>query len=762
MRSTINHSVAINSQSGAVLPIVAITALALLSAICILAIDTFMVKDAQRRLRTGIDTICRRIAPLAINQTKARAEFDRRIDELATQTGHSFLRRTHLREARLLIPTMPNNFIRSDSVTTDKIINDQTSSNGYTKSFTNDVWTAALDHNNKTRSPGSLFPISILSNDNNNNEPPQRALNAGMTVGCEVTAHIDRVFKFFSDSQSVPVKIKSLWWTPVRALLKHKPGLTIAIAPELNTNATSKLFRFDSTVTNSNGLLIDTYSDDFRSHFNPIERARDTNIDFASHAFQGGADQLYSSNQNIFLPKMKSRFLSSNALPPASGAASSLDDALSACSNPVVLLRNVITSTIVELASRHGQLRDSTEILLVNPQSAQESNPPAIITQYGEDIAKELFQIPYVLSKQRFDPSIDPQWGDPFSKESGEKFEHKLAFSEQLRMCYHLFDWQDQTSGGVSRYLLPKLIDELENDYDEPPLYQSSFRKMLRETRYLATSGEPLDQRSAWTKATLPGQIEDRLSAAQVVSALGSIQLCPTMAVYCPSPGPVNASCKSVCQKPTLSTNLDPDLDSLFRYLTRDPISESEKIKSGADGTKPTAFPAIVEPGIFPFNEDTKADPEVPFPLKTGSYHSAESLSSHILLVLHTLPNNLSLLKKFITSMSTGKDQPARPVTIIYIPASVTDASQGEISRLKAALNPVDNSGHALPQIIPPALFIIAPAGEKDTPLTETDLILYWHKLLTEEDDDDQDGESAVTIAQSIFTDRILRLELRY
>jgi len=83
----------------------------------------------------------------------------------------------------------------------------------------------------------------------------------------------------------------------------------------------------------------------------------------------------------------------------------------------LALVRDTLLATIVELASRDGQLRRGTEILHINLKSETGSQtPPALIAQMGDDIAVRAFQHPYLFYKTKYGSSetLNGGWVNPF------------------------------------------------------------------------------------------------------------------------------------------------------------------------------------------------------------------------------------------------------------------------------------------------------------------------------------------------------------
>lgn len=402
------------------------------------------------------------------------------------------------------------------------------------------------------------------------------------------------------------------------------------------------------------------------------------------------------------------------------------EEMLAACMNPAILVRNAFLATILELASRHGELRSNTEILHVNPQhrnvaslpggegsiSSAHTNHPAVMVPFGADIARRQFQLPYVSyhSGDLIDsttgdvvPELAPHkngWINSFTNTTYNSdpnwLYHHALIAGQLRYCYHLYQGYNGSyaamgsEAGLNRYS-DRLL--MHNGDFEPDIYAWSspaagvYKVAHSYPNGAVANGESWDQANPWTvpapdHTNLSTAPENRrLNAAELVSILGSTQNCPYLqhhpahdpAVFQNIPGtPLRED--GVCQTgnvapATTSTfDLRPDLLGTLRYLARD-----------------NNFGAINEPGIFPL---AAADPPTNgLAFDLSAYSPASTTNTHILLVTHQRlrPTERDAISAIITAVDSPFE--GRPITVVYFPTTADDASAIALDDFKCAFN---------------------------------------------------------------------------
>ncbi|RMG43750.1 MAG: hypothetical protein D6719_03170 [Candidatus Dadabacteria bacterium] len=251
------------------------------------------------------------------------------------------------------------------------------------------------------------------------------------------------------------------------------------------------------------------------------------------------------------------------------GAHSDREEMLAACMNPLILMRNLFLARIIELASRNAELRNMTSIYMVTSQNRTRGrlaggvvgrslnsrdgplklNQPVELLSFGQDLTEPIMQLPYVffdtgiwgwLPKEYGPPKYG--WVNPFNlKDTGFNAQdatvqramqqYHVLVANQLRYCYHLWD----ASNGLTRPYLPGLFDENGNRknqgsagelFEPDPPY--SFNPSLTSNSYFA--GDSWDQECPWGTGGVPScsPSDSRgLTAAELVSIMGSVQLCP-------------------------------------------------------------------------------------------------------------------------------------------------------------------------------------------------------------------------------------------
>ncbi len=762
-------------ERGAVLPIAAIMALALLGFLTALAVDSYVVKDAQRRFRSGVDSICKQVALEATNQERAFSLFAAKIKLLAGSDSGGYLRRTTITSARLLIPITPDiqvdengrdsidsGYLRAPSF--DSLIEENTDNPQCSESpdgvsslcFIGHISTSALQHAGPIRRPYSLFPIETLINENMRGI----ARNAGMIAGCEVVAEVKPLFKIGEALSTLAMKVKALWWTPVRAMHGDGrtlgwPGLSIAIGTQMRADAGQRLFRFDKEV-NRQAL----YDSNFETHFDPLFRAKGRINE--ELPFRGGAPQTFRGmveGQMVTMQLRQSyvydKLLAEKEDPQSPYlVVSELDNRsmrspiffeniVASCVNPPAMVRNALLSTIVELAARHGQLRDSTEILSMNSMSLGKITPPATITELGQDLMLKNYQIPFVSGYHDFGRGAE--WINPFLSDPPQvaPFQELMRmYAQQLRYCLDLYTRESESVGYLQRFT---------NDAQDR-LFRNSFGSAEAEARALQTRFRSVgivrpshtwDQYQSWNAAASEG-----ITAAQVVSVLGSTTLCPRE---------VDHDGTSVCTAQQAAQSLAPDINTTARYLSGDSMTASDDFTI-TDETPIRPVPAVVSPGLFPLGSSITRNSSLPF--DAARYTSAKSVDTHVLIVTHTLPplTAASPFIQIVNRMALGPRP--RPVTIVFIPTNRADLAQ--VNTLRSLLTPTDSNGVPVSQMLPPTLILLAPPETPGEQLEDSDFMRYWHRLLTAREGDAGVGQNIVRIAESIFKEQLLRLELRY
>jgi hypothetical protein len=480
------------------------------------------------------------------------------------------------------------------------------------------------------------------------------------------------------------------------------PGLSVAIAPHMTTwtdviGGTDNRFQFINSLYSGNAQDNLPWNLHNPLSFNAPPQAFHAN---------SGSDS-YLSNPTHQLP----------------AAPSDTAEARAACANPAVLTRNIFSSIILELASRHGMMRADTELLLVGTQNRDltavdrpppRANFPALITPMNFDIAAQGFQLPFISYfsgnanitagfpvTDRLSNSNTFALGfvNPFDT-TGPAIDYSTLLSNQLRYCYHLYAPQtpptNPPTSALARHApLPR--DASNQGFEDIFAFQDMiYPPGLRTAQ--ANGATPWASPCPWNanmSTCIPANGARRLTAAEVAGSLGTIQSCPY-----PIANPITlTSCdKSLFLNDNNSTSnanratldLRPDLIGLLKYLA-------------ADSYAAATFPAIMPPGLFPYNFNAGAasgftNTDYPFGNSTTFYaetpqrDAAGRSSSTILIILHQRINfnDIAIISPLVDALNTtdsNGDVHKRPITIAYFPTTAADADPTAIGNLVAAFN---------------------------------------------------------------------------
>ena len=463
----------LKSEKGVFFALTAILAASLLGAIFFLGINTFIIRRASLELRRSADSICRQLiqSPPALSYDTV-LHFQKIINTLPDFYPANTIKLT---EARLILPTMPRgdftlydgnfntsyeSYLRDSNILSGKFyqnwqgkkfteldsdLNCQNSALAADASFDCVLQTHLLWGNEEYRK----YPLHMWNNYD----------NAGNTIGCELKADV-HIFglklPFFEeedeeeeeeeeDLESVQkISARTAVWSKVRGefanyLPKSReiinqqseaPGLTLAISTHVQTNSDNEKFRFPQDLAWFNN-----------SEYDPL-------IDYTA----GGASLSPSFNGSSTIRSYTDGTGSTTTLAPFHTFTSADQKAqmLAACMNPLILARNLFLQTITELASRNGQLRNSTEILHIGTQSRDVSDTqslpavraqPTIITSFGQDLTEEIYQLPYI-SFNSGDSSNTPAEFTGLAPNGilnpSANSDHSTV-AAQLRNCFHLY-----------------------------------------------------------------------------------------------------------------------------------------------------------------------------------------------------------------------------------------------------------------------------------------------------------------------------------
>lgn len=724
------------SESGVIIPLVAVISLSVFVVLMVLGIDAAQVHRKSAFLRQEAIEICKIAVDVAPIQGAAAISFATQVNALNAALQSQGVR---LDRARIILPTMAGLAARPSGFGTTEMNNDYTgnkipflagpqnicnagallsahpvctNSNSFCASadpdnagFQRCIFQGDVHYNNPRFAPGSpvnstRYPVSMMHN----------LSHAGNTAICELEASIA--------STLIPNSRRSFrgvagWRIPAVGYFDTRPsdpwsfptdvpypGLSVAIAPHMTT-------------------------------WTDVSGGGDNRFQFLNSLYTGNAQdngpwtryQNLTSNLAMFTNNSgTATFPSSSSSLTALSALSNNDreDLLTACANPATLTRNIFSSIILELASRHGMMRKDTELLLVGTQDRNlsaignlpaRSNFPVLIAPMDSDIAfTDFFQLPFVsyysgtstiggltaTDNISNGTTFASGYVDPFGQiDSSGATTYSALLSNQLRFCYHLYTNNNSNSSLPRHAALPK--DAGNANFEDPGVFQDLLQPPGLRTNSLLPN-TPWAQPCPWNtdlSGCFPLNDARRLSAAEAASALGTIQSCPYQIF--------NNVASSACNKNTLkifndnignagtaTTDLRPDLVGLLRYLARD------NYVGGA------AFPALVSPGMFPYavsgSPANFSDVNYPFtssltyPAYQESYasDSAGNPSSTILIILHQRINSGDvgpiglLVDRLVTTDLNGTLQ-RRPITIAYFPTTAADADPAAILNLQNA-----------------------------------------------------------------------------
>ena len=600
-----------HGEEGVLLPLLAIMSVLVLSVLVGLGFDSAKIKRASTALTEQNEILCRTVAARAVIQKEAASSFQGQISQIVN--GGLLPAGTTLFSARLTIPTMPGDgqfcAVGDAGCTAEEpFVSDR---NGHNFG---DLGITACDLRCSDLGPSChsdcIFQGEVAGDPN---FPPaiwSDTANAGNTATCQLDAVVKTWFPrslFSGPTLSTKISARSTWWIPVRGSYSLAngdiPGLTLAVAPQMTTDAADPRFRFcnDSEPncgSNEAGFPRVQYAptdSDFRRSFDPLYNYNPAipkpsgfsqvqphpitepggtrliqpdpisgTIAHETYGYGGG-----SGDARKVPPAGYGENISCGEDPtdPNCLIPSDREQMLAACMNPAIFLRNSLLTTLAELATRHGQLRSNTEVLMVGTANrltsgyAQSGGPvalnnPVALVPFGQDLARAQYQLPFVTYDggtfedldgsgpgldhslaQSFRPAqggqIDPwdngkgaidQASDAAAYERLKK--HHALIANQLRYCYHLF--HGTAANGKER---PMPADgAIENSQFEPVSSRPDAYGLISKARTLAypqDASDRWDQENPWSSNFFENSRSRTLNAAELLSVLGAVQKCP-------------------------------------------------------------------------------------------------------------------------------------------------------------------------------------------------------------------------------------------
>ena len=741
------------SERGVFVPLGSLVFLAVFSFIMILGIRTLLIKQAADDFRFRANQICSNLVKDQLFPVRRRAleSFKQMLDAQFNNPENplvppGFVRLT---DVRLSIPAMPDGYfdpIGGSSAppyldadgdgAADALSEVEFSALGLPSC----VGIAGLEQD-CTYSPLAdhrYFPMQLWNN----------LEHAGQMVGCVFRGEV-RVFFDWTESVT-PVEAVYAYWAPVRGSfpqhdpsvpeLEQYPGVTVAVSTHMTTDASHARFRFPQ---------YESWELDDPLHGFAGAAAGFPNFYEHSSAAQCSGTQCLEAPERI-----SPRFQSADwvdAQPGhevnkgAAGAPSDYMEMRAACANPLTLVRNAFLTTVIELASRHVQLRSSLELLHVGTQNrnvqraadlSSEPGLPTVMVPFGADLlrpdltpgaAAGSYQLPYITFYGGREDGSDIPAGfgrptngfvNPFADSgmSEDWRKHLALIAGQLRFCHHLYQCNYDYEGG-SPACPPQLISRIYplNTYSaqlESPDYEPVAA--LRSTD-LASGNTAWDQRCPWGGpgcrsgggTVRPGNAG--LTAAELVAALGSTQLCPYRH-YSSELTP------NLCEKPgfdateRVTNDLRPDYRALVSYLEQG------------------AF-AVRSPGLFPQRAGYLWPEHQGRPFADEAYVSAVHPTTPLLLVTHQPPSesDAQAVHQLLSGNSIWQQ---RPITVIFIPSGIEQASA--VDRLyfafRARSDGSDTNYHNRVYVISPYTEGVARWDMSDP---DRDFQEYWLELIS-------------------------------
>ncbi len=653
----------IQEESGIFIILTSVVALSLLSGLILLGTNTYLIRAGSLELRTRAEEICSALIESDVFRSdQLMRSFADYVNSLPpTYPGGQ----TRITKAKLIIPSMPisDNFNSFNAglgidtyLNTTNLVNRDQNLTGIP--FSNFGIQACS--NPSLDAPDCLFQ----SNVNWITSIPRRFPeylwnnidNVQNTIGCEFEGKIN----LFLDPLS-PRKIEGrvVYEKKTRGnfsqykpyhLGDHSdfnkavaPGLSIAISTHLTTKASEVKYAFPipgspTSWNSSNNSIWESIEGPERydySHNRPP---------FPASPYPAFSNQslVRNTGDNVSgIPIM----LDSPLVPTTS---SDLNELLTTCSNPLILVRNAFLTSLIELASRNGELRAKTEFLNIATQDRNITsltslpaniNGPSVIVPFGEDLLEQNYQAPYVKTfNTDVVPTLSSQLGNslggvlnPLSTNTNvsQRKIHSLI-ATQVRACHHLY-WEENTPPPPPTLPAPIRLTRFQEgpeiwaapNFFEPPYFLDKFTDKIRSP----IPSPNWDQNCPWNSPTPTclNPASQQLNASQVASFLGSTQICPFEYSGCAKPE---------TNDPSGTFDLRPDYLGLLNYLTN-------------SGVK-----AIKSPGLFGKNNPNNL-------IETSNSNTAIIIVTHLRLSA----GEVDVLENEIANF------PDRHITIVWFTA---------------------------------------------------------------------------------------------
>lgn len=577
-------------EQGVFIAIVAVSISVLCTFFIVLNINTHLIRQAQSQLSLQTEQICNALVEgeLSVHGTTART-FAKQVRSLKPLRPEGFVTITR---AQLTEPTFPPGYIdyyKNSSLDLEAYLEGNTIN--YDGVSFRSLGVHGCDlcffRSNVTHpryrgsSEGDEFPVTFWNN----------LENAGTSVACELEAEVNQIF------QKKPVTVRAIasnWkrfgsremWRDFVSLNqdpsfsagrdKTAPGLVIGVATHMTTRVDDDRFRFPYAVPTGAVTPAETPGSNFLpANYIPGKRFFTGNETLIPTSFDWDwttkevpyTVPIFDDEGNFLRNETRTRiewYYKENANnPPAS------EQLTYGCENPAVLARNAYASTFLELASRNGHLRWSTELISLGTMDydfrsrktiSGTSNPPVRIVEFGEDLLKPDYYLPRVrfnfIDDSGRSYAVPGSMGMPGTEEADDRINYLLTLNNQLRNCFHMYTNSSIFGSPVTRFTPEREFSGANVKFED---------SVYRKGNVISRAGN----KSKWAQTTVDG-----ISAPEIASVLGTTQICPHRSKL--SFNTVND--KRVCVKPRLDDagfgeDLRPDFVSFMKEAAKRPKS---------------------------------------------------------------------------------------------------------------------------------------------------------------------------------------------
>lgn len=445
-------------ERGVFLPLSGVILFALLVILAVLGYDTVMIRLARQHYDIAIDNICKSAARSSTVQRDAAIIFANMVNDLVQ---NDYFPRTSIADARLIIPTMPVNgdFAYSkgnaclENGTYKPVNPGAIAGNANDLSFSALIGSSSrcnLDSGNDCQFGYDLCPDNSNYREGYPETMESNLGGAGKLVICEFDVDVETIM-----SGPGPRRIRSrvAWERSVTGRFPQydslsittsrdtSPSLTIAVAPHLTTSFLDERFRLDLDPVISNnqnpfGGAPHALNDVPATPINAFQ-FRSAVTEYVG-TFPNPFPAYYNTASEARVPlpavsrmPVRDTGVYVHSIPGVTPPGPPFEypwqaDLFVACSNPIVLMRNVFLKQIAEQASRHADLRNNTQVLIVGTQHRHRlatggfmwtgsastiPNPPIEVVPFGTDITKEIYQLPYI---SYYGGATVPEYGEDY------------------------------------------------------------------------------------------------------------------------------------------------------------------------------------------------------------------------------------------------------------------------------------------------------------------------------------------------------------